>query len=378
MTPNEQTKGSVPGDGGLRMGKKNKQKKIPQRGLGVAQLEKLRLEEQQKKGASSSSDPSTQGFGFPPPPPPPQQQQQPYFPLATDEGVMRPRVALVVPVNSYPVISMPPPRPVAQDTSMPVLWNAGDPNACDGEAFAKSFGFHVPPGSDLSNTSCRSRTPMTLVRSIHLSLRCHGLLRSTAVLTSPCCLICRRTWHHQRRPWSPLQTKPLRIATTCYLAGESESESERKSERGSLAGSGHVRFTPTTSPVKQLTPLNSLHLQMELLVSEETLRVPVFIPTEATKKMAAFSPCVPSALPPTHHSINPILVMLVRQESGALCFTPFLRSSLSSSSLIELACLLQDERPYYSFIPIGPSRSETATSERRGEAADGIDLNLKL
>ncbi|XP_064941665.1 uncharacterized protein LOC103969956 isoform X4 [Musa acuminata AAA Group] len=162
MTPNEQTKGSVPGDGGLRMGKKNKQKKIPQRGLGVAQLEKLRLEEQQKKGASSSSDPSTQGFGFPPPPPPPQQQQQPYFPLATDEGVMRPRVALVVPVNSYPVISMPPPRPVAQDTSMPVLWNAGDPNACDGEAFAKSFGFHVPPGSDLSNTSCRSRTPMTL------------------------------------------------------------------------------------------------------------------------------------------------------------------------------------------------------------------------
>ncbi|XP_064941663.1 uncharacterized protein LOC103969956 isoform X2 [Musa acuminata AAA Group] len=232
MTPNEQTKGSVPGDGGLRMGKKNKQKKIPQRGLGVAQLEKLRLEEQQKKGASSSSDPSTQGFGFPPPPPPPQQQQQPYFPLATDEGVMRPRVALVVPVNSYPVISMPPPRPVAQDTSMPVLWNAGDPNACDGEAFAKSFGFHVPPGSDLSNTSCRSRTPMTLVRSIHLSLRCHGLLRSTAVLTSPCCLICRRTWHHQRRPWSPLQTKPLRIATTCYLAGESESESERKSERG--------------------------------------------------------------------------------------------------------------------------------------------------
>nr|XP_018674740.1 PREDICTED: histone-lysine N-methyltransferase 2B-like [Musa acuminata subsp. malaccensis] len=249
MTPDEQTKGSVPGDGGLRMGKKNKQKKIPQRGLGVAQLEKLRLEEQQKKGASSSSDPSTQGFGFPPPPPPPpppqpqQQQQQPYFPLAADEGVMRPRVALVVPVNSYPVISMPPPRPVAQDTSMPVLWNAGDPNACD----------------------------------------------------------------------------------------------------------------------------------------EETLRVPVFIPTEATKKMAAFSPCVPSALPPTHHSINPIMVTLVRQEeSGALCFTPFLRSSLSSSSLIELACLLQDERPYYSFIPIGPSRSETATSERRGEAADGIDLNLKL
>jgi flagellar basal body-associated protein FliL len=39
---------------------KKKQKKVPQRGLGVAQLEKIRLEEQQKKvnassGSSSSS-----------------------------------------------------------------------------------------------------------------------------------------------------------------------------------------------------------------------------------------------------------------------------------------------------------------------------------
>ncbi|CAL9102119.1 unnamed protein product [Musa textilis] len=198
-----------------------------------------------------------------------------------------------------------------------------------------------------------------------------------AVLTSPCCLICRRTWHHRRRPWSPLQTKPVRIATTCCPAGEGESESESESERGSLAGSGHVRITSTTSPVKQLTPVNSLHLQMELLVSEETLPVPVFISTEAPKKTAAFSPFVRSALSPTHHSINPVMVMLARQESGALCSTPFLRSSLSSS-LIELACLPQDERPFYSFIPIGPSSSETAPTERRGEAADGIDLNLKL
>ncbi|RWW21115.1 hypothetical protein GW17_00014751 [Ensete ventricosum] len=190
MAPDELTEVGVvvvPGDGGVRTGKKNKQKKIPQRGLGVAQLEKLRLEEQQKKAAaaaaSSSSDPSTQGFGLPPPPPPP--QQQPYFPLAaTGEGVVRPRVALVVPVSSLPVVlSTSPPRPVVQDTSNPVLWNAGDPNASDGEAFAKSFGFHVPPGSDLSNTSCRSRTPMTLVRSIHLYAAMSGVASVLAVLT---------------------------------------------------------------------------------------------------------------------------------------------------------------------------------------------------
>ncbi|KAJ4981094.1 hypothetical protein NE237_031931 [Protea cynaroides] len=45
--------------GGGRSSKKLKQKKIPQRGLGVAQLEKIRLEEQQKKDATTGvSSPS--------------------------------------------------------------------------------------------------------------------------------------------------------------------------------------------------------------------------------------------------------------------------------------------------------------------------------
>ncbi|KAJ6298307.1 hypothetical protein OIU76_019455 [Salix suchowensis] len=46
------------GDGGISIGhisrssRKHKQKKVPQRGLGVAQLEKIRLEEQQKNDIS--------------------------------------------------------------------------------------------------------------------------------------------------------------------------------------------------------------------------------------------------------------------------------------------------------------------------------------
>ncbi|XP_038686648.1 uncharacterized protein LOC119986166 isoform X1 [Tripterygium wilfordii] len=50
--------------GGGRSSKKQKPKKVPQRGLGVAQLEKIRLEEQQKKDASSIV------LTTPPPPPP--------------------------------------------------------------------------------------------------------------------------------------------------------------------------------------------------------------------------------------------------------------------------------------------------------------------
>ncbi|KAG6501246.1 uncharacterized protein LOC121995241 [Zingiber officinale] len=53
--------------------KKNKLKKNPQRGVGVAQLEKLRCMEKQQRissiAVSSSSDFSSQGLVFPPPPP---------------------------------------------------------------------------------------------------------------------------------------------------------------------------------------------------------------------------------------------------------------------------------------------------------------------
>ncbi|KAH8518857.1 hypothetical protein H0E87_000642 [Populus deltoides] len=63
MAQEEQTKkcntsSNGNGDGGIRSGhisrssRKHKQKKVPQRGLGVAQLEKIRLEEQQKNDVS--------------------------------------------------------------------------------------------------------------------------------------------------------------------------------------------------------------------------------------------------------------------------------------------------------------------------------------
>ncbi|WCJ32230.1 hypothetical protein M5689_013668 [Euphorbia peplus] len=55
----ENKNGSIENIGVIRSSKKQqKQKKVPQRGLGVAQLEKIRLEEQQKKIDLKSSSPS--------------------------------------------------------------------------------------------------------------------------------------------------------------------------------------------------------------------------------------------------------------------------------------------------------------------------------
>ncbi|KAF0924818.1 hypothetical protein E2562_014923 [Oryza meyeriana var. granulata] len=69
--------GGVAGTGVARASRKNKPKKVPQRGLGVAQLEKLRIEEQKKMeggGATALSSHALGGGGgglghLPPPPP---------------------------------------------------------------------------------------------------------------------------------------------------------------------------------------------------------------------------------------------------------------------------------------------------------------------
>ncbi|XP_074577852.1 uncharacterized protein LOC141834402 [Curcuma longa] len=94
--------------------KKNKLKKIPQRGLGVAQLEKLRCMEEQQRiagvaSSSSSSDFSTQGLGFPPPP-------------RATAAVMKPRAAstFFMDQQQQQQRQQPPPPP----GFFPMFWNA--------------------------------------------------------------------------------------------------------------------------------------------------------------------------------------------------------------------------------------------------------------
>ncbi|WOL09100.1 hypothetical protein Cni_G17853 [Canna indica] len=164
----QQQNGGIVGDdpyaAAMRSSKKNKNKKIPQRGLGVAQLEKLRLEEQQKNAAasSSSSDPSAQGLGLPP---------QPYIPLPSAESVLRPRVP-------YNILYRPP--PIHPSSSVADLLGSAqqpaeasndeqpgflpmlciDPKTCSTESLVKKYGYHVPLRGDLLNSNCRPMSAM--------------------------------------------------------------------------------------------------------------------------------------------------------------------------------------------------------------------------
>ncbi|CAL9125939.1 uncharacterized protein LOC108953358 [Musa acuminata AAA Group] len=321
MVLDEQRRSSAGRDGscvaGIRTVKKPKQKKIPQRGLGVAQLEKLRLEEQQKNAASSSSDPS----------------QHPYVPLLSNEGVMRPRVLLKasVPVSATTADLVGPAQPPpasessAKHAVLPLLWNAVDPHPTDGHAVATRFGFHV---------SCRKQqSPVTLVNmaSSPVSSGVNLRIEPPSNQSNPNSSDLPSCWREQerivgmKRPWQlHLDGVSTQSSYPCKLP--SFSNSCPKPEEVQRAG-----FRGGTSTDGSFLSMGSL----------------------STPVAKSFDN------PPFYqHDHSDLGLPLSQISSGNGC---------SSHG-----------QPFYSFLPMGPSCTEATPSERRGEAADGIDLNLKL
>lgn len=135
-------------------GKKKNKHKIPQRGLGVAQLEKLRMEEQRRSAASSSSNASQGTSLFP--------FRQPILPFLTATNDPSPMLKPVDNRDSFfryseafstqsNYVDSTPPR--AFDNSIvcsanPMLWNTMEPSPLNGEELARNFG-HLYGGDSL-------------------------------------------------------------------------------------------------------------------------------------------------------------------------------------------------------------------------------------
>lgn len=134
------------GGGGSRSSKKAKQKKIPQRGLGVAQLEKMRLEEQQKKASAACivlQHHQQPAIPFPlPPPPPPSTDLPPIF---------KPSIPISGLDLYGPTAPTPPPFPHDINTHQPSfspIWNSMDFNhnaASEGRKIEPMFTFRPLP-----------------------------------------------------------------------------------------------------------------------------------------------------------------------------------------------------------------------------------------
>lgn len=147
-----------------RPNKKPKQKKAPQRGLGVAQLEKIRLEEQQSGGVVTSASSLPGPFSPVIPLPPLPMPSTPFLGASDLNPATRPSIPIPPAPFCDLLVPVPPP---AEDGSMvapparlaghgflpPLPWNPLEISPHDVETSNKMFGFPVPLPEDSSNTN---------------------------------------------------------------------------------------------------------------------------------------------------------------------------------------------------------------------------------
>ncbi|XP_058095698.1 uncharacterized protein LOC131241075 isoform X2 [Magnolia sinica] len=365
--------------GGGRSCKKLKQKKIPQRGLGVAQLEKIRLEELQKKDAAAAAAGSPH-FLVPLPHHPPCLSD-----LPSPNSIFK----TSVPFSNLDLIGPPPVPPYACDGGgsgggrgghgfLPVAWNGLDAD----KARKLDHGFQFHP---------------------HLPEEVHPILRYSAVLqrnqqqqpsllasasTSPSSSsgvnlqmeppsnqsYCSNPTPPPRaeeermvgmkRPWPFSLDNPLSGVAPfhCKLPPSAPihdrwDESScgwrdpcdpiKFSSGNSIFRDGSSTSFGRESPTKNIKENGSL--DGEFL----TLGPPISSPNLKSKQ--------PISIPASHYGGFNLISLPGSNEDM------FIRSGVPVQ-----------QQTFYSFLPVNPKGQTKSLKERKGEGSESVDLNLKL
>nr|BAK05579.1 predicted protein [Hordeum vulgare subsp. vulgare] len=345
--------------GVARASRKNKPKKIPQRGLGVAQLEKLRIEEQKKMGGGpSAATPSSHALNgralchlpaptlhhHPPPPPPP--------PLS---ALSRPAAAEHC---GFP----------------PALWSPADPaknpykrSLCPQPSLPNPM---VSTGLSLTAPSSHPTEPPS--NQMYSS----GSRRSSAAAPAPTLTEDERETAGVDRSWPfmfegmtpftttskafappPLPSFAVRTASETGLADVTPDLSRYEFRATNYFSSASAYpscsdWTPEFSHCKDAGRSRDAGLLTLSSRPPHLMRQPHVVPSMHIPQYSDFSAnasasASASAMPSQLGSIS---------------------GSSSSSSL-----------PFYNFFPIGPVHRERAPSERKADTSEGgIDLELRL
>ncbi|XP_008784012.2 uncharacterized protein LOC103703061 [Phoenix dactylifera] len=369
--------------------KKNKQNKIPQRGLGVAQLEKLRIEEQQKNVASSSSS-ASQGMSLFP-------SQQPILPFLTAPNDPNPMLRPVVnpdPLLGHPeTISTPAsyfnntlPQVLENSIAgsgnsgngfLPMLWNTAEPSPLNAGALPRDFGFRTPPDAEWRSSGLLRRRQQQQVSPISVVNKALPPSSSGASL--------------QMEPPSN-QSYTSNYNLSSFWPEEERVVGMKRRWPFHLDGMpGHTSF-PCKNPSfssSHLKPNESMHdfIKSETKTTDfrgETSSSSIcdieckrFVDLDNSNKenggamdggflSLGLSPasCIPKLKQAT--LIQPPSVLDYPEFS-------FVPSQGSMSDAIS-----SSQPPFYSFLPMGPNSCEKTLNEPRREALDGVDLNLKL
>ncbi|KAL5220155.1 hypothetical protein ABZP36_024868 [Zizania latifolia] len=310
--------GGVAATGVARASRKNKPKKVPQRGLGVAQLEKLRIEEQKKMeggGATGLSSQALHGHGGGLDHLPPRQ-----LPLSALQS-----------------------RPAADGGAQygfpPPLWNPVDPVK---HPYKRSLcpqppSLMVSTGLSLTTSSCHPTEPP--------SNQMYGISgsRSSALAAAAASEEEERETAGMDRSW-PFMFEGMTAFRTTTRAPTPVAPFAARTTTGEPAGLADVGPALTRYEFRTAN-----YFGANANYSDWT---PDFAPCKNSKENGR-------ARDPAFLSLSSQAPHLIKKPHGG---------SVSSSS----------SQPFYSFMPVGPVRCERALSECKTDGSEGIDLELKL
>ncbi|OVA14495.1 hypothetical protein BVC80_1037g36 [Macleaya cordata] len=388
--------------GGSRISKKLKQKKIPQRGLGVAQLEKIRLEEQQKKEASVFVPLPHQSSSISFPPPCPSN-------LSSSSSLFR---SSSIPFSNFDLfIPPPPPPPLPTTTFYP--YNTFNPpeggenggsgyssamgNPCEldgvGPKLDPRFAFRSTLPNDLNPTwPCiniqgkqQQQPPSSKVNvSISTSTSSGLNFQMEPPSNQSYCsnYLTSQLWPEEekmvgmKRPWPfSLDNRP----GSSFQFPQFGPQICRLDESSSCVNGGVFNFEPGNTIFREV-PSNSAPLEWRGSSSElkskkgtkETGSLDgkflTLGPPPTSSSSTSSKAKQPLVFPATHHREFVDFDMPPYQVYNE---DPFFGSSGT----------IQQQQPYYSFLPpkgqqIG--RLTSKSNEQRGKVGEGLDLNLRL
>ncbi|KAG8053010.1 hypothetical protein GUJ93_ZPchr0001g30248 [Zizania palustris] len=326
--------GGAAGTGVARASRKNKPKKVPQRGLGVAQLEKLRIEEQKKlegggeTGLSSHALHGRGGLDHLPPPPPP-------LPLSA--------------LHSRPVADG-----GAQCSFPPQLWNPVDPMK---HPYKRSLCPQPPPPTVCPGLSltASSRHPMEPPSNQMYSIR--NRAAAGATMSPAASAEDEREMAGMDKSW-PFMFEGMPFFRTTSRAPPPLATFAAKTTTGEPAGLADIgpdlsryefRTTNYFSASANYSNWTSDFAHCKSSMENGRSSDPAFLPLSSQAR----------------HLIKQPHVMPSSSDFSAMASQG---SSISSSS----------SQPFYSFMPVGPVRCERALSECKTDVSEGVDLELKL
>ncbi|KAB5521288.1 hypothetical protein DKX38_025607 [Salix brachista] len=409
------------GDGGISIGhisrssRKHKQKKVPQRGLGVAQLEKIRLEEQQKNDIS---------VNLPSPPPislakpsnlsmpipniyESRSTSTPYLPdLSSPISMFRPQNVELI--NSNSTISLANSvgwlsAAVKEQKNAPKMWNSSDYNhekeSCGVDpALAFRYNLNLPYESN----------PTWPLPSLIQRAQQHRQHSS-----SPCSMVNASSGSSSSSSWQNFQMEPPsnQISYENYIPvwiEEEKNEYNGKEFLGFefdshvrmyrwLAGREHIPFRRAIHQVLLSTATNAprtLHLAMEACIISvsateiaEDSSCSAWILEPASKKIIAENgACKADFLTPDPPATSTNFKLKPSAFPDFHNFESFDFDSLPYQGNVEDQILQQhpdQQQAYYCFLPpaliqIGHPTKIDNNNYTGGEVGENIDLNLKL